>query len=109
MGEPQKQKRPNRTLPPHPFQPLTMTWREVSETVFRVTEQWLRSHIAEFPDFPQPDRRLDVFATKAVEQWVERRFGLVTANSTAEDERAILMSRITSEQGQRPISRRTPA
>jgi hypothetical protein len=101
--------RPLRRAAPHPFQPLTMTWREVADAVFRVTEQWLRMHITEFPDFPQPDPRLDVFATRAVEMWVERRFGLVPTGHGKHDAEARLLGKIRDGQDHRALPGRPAA
>ncbi len=74
--------KPRRRFQEHTFPPMTMTWADVAFAVFRVSESWLRGHLNEFPDFPKPDPRLDVFATEAVGQWVRRRFGLVQPDIT---------------------------
>jgi hypothetical protein len=54
-------RRPRRT---YDWQPLTMTWSEVADVVFRQSESWLRDHMP--GDFPRADPTYDVFATEAV-------------------------------------------
>jgi hypothetical protein len=79
----------------HPFVPLTMTWAEVAATVFRASESWLRMHISDFPEFPRPDRTLDIFAREAVEAWVRRRFALELTAESHLDAEATLIQRAT--------------
>lgn len=76
--------------------PLTLTWAEAAGEL-RATERWLRDHIADLPGFPVPDPLLDVFAREAIEQWVRRRFGLVTESATVADNEAILLGRINGQ------------
>jgi hypothetical protein len=90
---------------PHPWEPLTMTWREVAESVFRHTEEWLHDHVSQFPDFPQPDPILGVFAREAVIKWTQRRFGLDTSVPTPKDSAEhVLMARLTNGKAPRAIS-----
>jgi hypothetical protein len=55
------------------FPPLTMTFTEVAELVFRRSDTWLRRWLRSHPDFPRPDE-LGLFSTKQVERWLDRRF-----------------------------------
>jgi hypothetical protein len=70
-----------------------MSWAEAAAVACRATESWLRSHIQELDGFPRPDPILDVFSAKAIRSWVDRRFGLVTPETTLEDAEDILIQR----------------
>ena len=89
------------------FRPLTMTWAEVSATVFRRSESWLRDHMP--ADFPKPDPTYGVFATEAVEAWVRRRFDLASPNEGTDDAEARLLGKLQRGQDQNPPPRRSAA
>ena len=107
MSEPRPRQRRHTTA--HPWEPLTMTWREVAATVFRASEEWLHDHLAEYPDFPAADPRINVFAREAVEQWVSMRFGLDSAVNTNNDAEARIMARLNNDKNPRAISQHPTA
>lgn len=76
----------------HDWQPLTMTWAEVADAVFRRNEMWLRENLP--TDFPQADPVYGLFHSEAIEAWARRRWGLVTDATSLEDARDILRERI---------------
>jgi hypothetical protein len=96
--------RPRKRGKPYPWPPFTMTWAEIAAAVFRASEAWVRDHLP--MDFPRPDPALDVFATKAVEAWVNRPFGLATPDGDPHDAEDILIRRANG-QGQGPLPDRT--
>ena len=98
MPEPRPAPRaPRRTMPPHPFEPGTMTWAEAAAYAFRCSESWLRDHLGDYPDFPRPDPQLALFSTEAVKTWVRRRFGLVSPPDAPEDGPARLLERVRAK------------
>ena len=64
----------------HQLEPATLTWCEVADYTFRKSENWLRGHLSDFPDFPRPDAALGLFRKLDVDRWLARRFGEVTAD-----------------------------
>lgn len=72
------------------FTPLTMTWAEVAEYVFRRNESWLRDFIVKTPDFPRPDPVTKLFSRKQVERWVDYRYGEIGPTSSDHDEAALI-------------------
>lgn len=95
---------PRRHAPPYPWEPVTMTWREVAETVFRCTEERLHKHIP--ADFPRPDPILNVFARAAVLAWVDRRFGLDNSARAEQPADTTLMARLKHGQADSAIPQR---
>ena len=76
----------------HAWEPLTMTWAEVADAVFRRNEAWLHDNLPD--DFPAPDPIYGLFHVEAVEAWARRRWGLVTDATSREDAQAILRERL---------------
>jgi hypothetical protein len=81
--------------------PLTMTISEVADRVFRRPVLWVQANLP--PDFPKPDPFYGLYAVEAVEAWVRRRWQVVGAGDPREDERAILMERMSAGH-RRPVS-----
>ncbi len=84
----------------HTWEPLTMTWAEAADAVFRRNEAWLRSNLP--PDFPTPDPAYGLFLAEAVEAWARRRWGLVTDATGQDDARAIVRERIRAHAQKSP-------
>lgn len=108
----------------HTWEPLTMTWEEVADRVFRRDAVWLRGNLP--ADFPRPDPEYDLFHVEAVEAWTRRRWGVVSDAGGEEQGRttaqAILRERLQAKKaahgrnaaggritpGRRPASHGTP-
>ena len=61
--------------------PLTMTFVEVAEVVFRRGESWLREHIGDYPTFPTPDPGTGLYLAEQVNDWLRARYGIVPSSS----------------------------
>ena len=60
--------------------PLTMTFVEVAEVVFRKGDSWLRAHIHEYPNFPKPDPETGLFLAEQVNEWLRARYGIMPSS-----------------------------
>lgn len=68
------------------WKPLTVTWEEVADRIFRRNAVWLRENLP--ADFPQPDPEYHLFHVEAVETWARRRWGVVPDVSGGEEAQA---------------------
>jgi hypothetical protein len=98
-----------RRRPPYAFEPETMTWSEAAAVACRSTESWLRDHIGDLEGFPRPDPVLQVFSTRAVRAWVERRFGLASEGAAPEDAEKIMLDRLRNGTNVPALPRRPAA
>ena len=67
--------------PRAPIAPLRMTWAETADSVFRKGETWLRAHIDDYPDFPAPDPKTQLFRVRQVEAWLAVRHGMIPSSA----------------------------
>jgi hypothetical protein len=81
-----------------------MTEAEVAESVFRCGVATFRSKVGSFPDFPKPDPETRLFSSKAIEAWVDRRYG-DPAVQAAVDWSAVALERARGGKSARPASR----
>ena len=62
--------------PRYCFTPMTMTYAEAADVVFRKSEGWLREHIDEFPGFPEPHPKTRLFHAEQVTIWLRAWYGI---------------------------------
>lgn len=73
----------------HAWEPLTMTWAEVADRVFRRDAAWLHRNLPpDFPRLPRPDPEYHLFHVEAVEAWARRRWHVVSDPGGDEQARA---------------------
>lgn len=89
------------------FEPLTMSWSEVADAVFRRSESWLRSNLP--ADFPRADATYDLFAREAVEAWVRKRWGIASPTEGADDVTDRLIAKLGRGKHQDQTPRRSAA
>lgn len=93
----------SKAKPEYAPEPLTLTWAETAWIVFRKSEQWLRDHIADYPDFPLPHKSIGLFSREQVKAWQRKEFG---EDSPFDDAAARLIERAQNGKYKSGLSRR---